>query len=323
MRILLAGATGNTGQNVAAALRGRGVDFGCLVRSEKNAAKVRALGYEPVLGDMDRPDTLRRAFEQGRYDRGYVVCTPDEHMVARECAFIDAAKAAGATRVVKLGAFWTGHDAISKNLRDHARIEDHLRDSGLEWTALRPHGFMQTFVLFSMDMIQGAGLYLHNGGDGAMALVDVRDVGLAGAKVLVEDGYTGQVFNLTGPEGLTYREQAAQLSRAFGRPVTAMEGNERDFVRVMHMLGVAEQSIEHASKIMEACRAKKLGEPQDGLARLGIPARSFATFTEDLAAGRTGGGNSFEPPDSVAFKVMSRAMIWGWRARFALFGRPA
>jgi uncharacterized protein YbjT (DUF2867 family) len=320
MTTLLVGATGNTGGVVASELAARGVPFRCLVRSDANAAKVRALGYTPAVADLDRPETLGPALDG--IERAYLVCTPDERMVPRECAFVDAARAAGVRRVVKLSAYAAAPDAPSKNLRDHAAIEAHLRDAGMEWTVLRPHGFMQTFVLFSLDFVKRAGLYLHSAGDGAMPLVDVRDVGRAAARALLDDGYTGQSFDLTGPEALTFAAQAEQLARAFGRPVTYVDGDEASLERAMRFMGVAPQSIEHVTVIMRLCRERRIADTADGLAQLGIPATTFAAFAEDLAAGRTGGGNSFQPPSGIAFRVASAATIWGYRAKFAVLGRP-
>lgn len=317
---LLVGATGNTGAPLAALLAERGERFTCLARTRARAAALERLGYTTVVADLDRPETLSAAFD-ARPDRAYLVCTPDERMVDRECALIDAAKAAGVSRVVKLSAYLAAPDAPTKNLRDHAIIEAHLAASGMEWTSLRPHGFMQTFVLISLDFVKGAGLYLHSAGDGAMALVDVRDVGLAAAKVLLEDGHDGQIYDLTGPEGLTFQQQAEQLAVAFGRPVTYVNGDEASLERGMRFMGVAPQSIEHATIIMRLCREHRIGDVRDGMARLGIAPRSFATFCADLVARRTGGGNSFQPPSGLAFQVGSRAMIGWYRAKFAIFGR--
>ena len=89
------------------------------------------------------------------------------------------------------------------------------------------------------------------------------------------------------------------------------------------MLGVAPQSIEHAMIIMRMCRAHAIDRATDTLQRLGIVPRTFEQFVDDLVAGRTGGGNSFEPPDSALAKAMGLGMQWFYRARFALLGRPA
>jgi uncharacterized protein YbjT (DUF2867 family) len=243
-------------------------------------------------------------------------------MEARERSFIDAAAAAGVRHVTKLSAFLAGTSAPTMNLRAHGRIERDLMESGMDWTIVRPHGFMQTFVLASLDFVEGAGLYLHSAGDGAMPLVDVRDVAAVVVKTLTEEGHRGMAYDVTGPESLTFKEQARLLAEALGRPVSYVPGREADLTRAMKMMGVAPQSIEHATIIMRMCREHRLADPTDALTRLGIEPRTFARFAQDLAAGSTGGGNSFQPPDSLKLKVIGSAVQWFFRARFAVLGRP-
>lgn len=52
MRVLLTGSTGYIGSAVLAAVRGNGHEVTALVRSEDGAARARAVGARPVLGDM-------------------------------------------------------------------------------------------------------------------------------------------------------------------------------------------------------------------------------------------------------------------------------
>lgn len=318
--ILVTGSTGNTGAQVASELRRRNVPFKVMVRSDKNRAIVEKLGYEAVHGDFDRPESLDAALA-GKFEKAYLVCTPGAGMADREIHFIDAARRAGVSHVVKLSAFLSTLDAPTANLRDHGRVEKHLIDSGMDFTILRPHGFMQTFVLFTLDFIRGAGAYMHPAGDGAMPLVDVRDLGVAGANALLDPAHKNTAYDITGPESLTYKEQARILGEAFHRPVTYIPGDEKQFMRVMDLLGVEAQSAEHARVIMRMCREGKMADMADGLQRLGVNPTTFKTFAEDLSAGRTGGGNSYEPPSGIVFGVMKRLMIWSLRARFAVRGR--
>jgi uncharacterized protein YbjT (DUF2867 family) len=320
--ILVTGFTGNTGGQVAAQLAAAKIPFKVMVRSDAAKARADALGYGAIHGDFDRRVSLDTALREG-FDTAYLVCTPDEHTLRRECAFIDAAHAAGVKRVVKLGAFMSDLASESINLRVHAQIERHLAESGMEWTVVRPHGFMQTFVLVSLDFVRGAGAYLHAAGDGGMPLVDVRDVAKVGVKALTEDGHQGKIYSVTGPENLPFVEQARVLSEAFKRPVTYLPGNERGQLVAMKLMGVAKQSIQHVEVIMRWTRERKMEETTDTLAQLGIRPTTFAEFARDLAEGRTGGGNSFEPPTGAAFMAMNTAMLWLLRARFAVLGRPS
>ncbi len=317
--ILLTGATGNTGQVIAAELHRRGVPFAAMVRGEAARGRLSELGYATRVGDFEDPAGLRRAL--AGVEIAYLVCTPDERLVVRELAFIRAAEAAGVRRIVKCSAFWAGLQAPTQNLRMHGVIEQELMGSGLEWTVLRPHGFMQTFTLFGWDMIQGAGVLSMPAGEGGIPLIDVRDVAAVAVKALTEPGHVGKAYDLTGPEVLTMAQVAATLQRVLGRPVTYIPGSERQLRFVMKMLGVPPAPTEHVVTIFRLQRERRMEETLPTLQELGVPPTTYEQFARDLVAGRTGGGSSFQPPDTLPARILGRVTPPLMRASVALRGR--
>jgi len=152
---------------VAEELQRLGVPFVAMARSASNRAKLSARGIEAVHGDFDAPGSMEGALRGAQ--KAYLVCTPDEKLIARETAFIAAAKKAGVKHVVKCSAYLADVAGETNNLRSHGEIERALMESGMEYTILRPHGFMQTFTLFAWDMIQKAGVNAGAGGAGDAA----------------------------------------------------------------------------------------------------------------------------------------------------------
>src|SRR5512133_2675476 len=73
--IVLTGATGNTGQVIAAELKQRGVSFVAMVHSEARRAQRAALSVPAVVGSFDDPTSLECALEGA--EKAYLVCTPD------------------------------------------------------------------------------------------------------------------------------------------------------------------------------------------------------------------------------------------------------
>jgi uncharacterized protein YbjT (DUF2867 family) len=235
-RIVLTGATGNTGQVVAAELHRRGVPFVAMTRREAARRRLAGLGYETGAGDLDDPASLEPALEGAA--KVYLVCTPDEHLVRRETAFITAAKRAGVEHIVRCSAYRSALDAETQNLRSHGVIDRALVDSGIAYTILRPIGFMQTFTLFMWDTVQRAGAISLPTGDGGMPMIDVRDVAAVAVKALTEPGHEGKVYDLTGPESLSNYQVAEIMLRVLGRPVTYIPGDERQTRWIMTVLGV-------------------------------------------------------------------------------------
>lgn len=195
-------------------------------------------------------------------------------------------------------------------------------DSGLAYTIIRPHGFMQTFTLFSWNLIQKAGVFSSPIGDGAMPLVDVRDVARVAVKALTEPGHEGKAYDITGPEALTGHQIAETLERVLGRPVDYLPGGEREFEWVLSLLGVPETPKEHAVKVMRLAREGRLARVHSTLLDLGIRPTSYEDFVRDLLLRETGGGNSFKPPDTAVFRMLDAAMPAMMKMRFRLFGRP-
>lgn len=318
-RILLTGATGNTGQVIAQRLRARGIPFVALARSEQRRRELERRGDEVVMGDFDDPRSLVRAL--AGFEVAYLVCTPDELLIPREVAFIRAAKQAGIQRIVKCSAFYADLCASTQNLRAHGAIEAELIRSGLDYTIVRPHGFMQSFTLFNWAMIEQAGVMSMPAGEGGIAMIDVRDVAEVMVRALVEPGHVGKTYDLTGPEVLDLYEQAAILESELGRPVTYLPGDERHLLMVMRLLGVPATATEHVVKIFRMQRDHLFETTTNTLRELGITPITYRQFVRDLLAGRTGGGNSFKPPQTPLTRLMDTCMPLAMQAFVRVRGR--
>ncbi len=62
-KVLVTGATENTGSALVPALRDAGMDVRAFVRKESKAQPFKELGVEVVVGDLDKPETIGPAVE--------------------------------------------------------------------------------------------------------------------------------------------------------------------------------------------------------------------------------------------------------------------
>ncbi|MEW2297995.1 NmrA family NAD(P)-binding protein, partial [Streptomyces sp. NPDC006743] len=164
--------------------------------------------------DLDRPGTLDAAM--AGVDT-LVLITPS--VPTQEIAAIDSAVGQDVKHVVKITNHKATDDSPVGRRRDHARIEAHLRASGLPYTLLAPNLLMQN--LFSMaPMIKRTHGFVMSAGDGRCGMIDSRDVSAAAAAVAADPaGHEGRTYLLTGPELVTYAGVAAELSRALGEEI--------------------------------------------------------------------------------------------------------
>src|SRR5204862_2265689 len=130
--IFVTGATGMFGGGVTAQLAERGVPVRAMAHRPERAEDLERPGVEPVVADMDHPETLDDALRGA--DAVFLVSPMDNRVKVREHNVLEAAGRVGVRRVVKLyGAVEHRGDPLG-SLHD-ASVEA-IRQSGLEWALL-------------------------------------------------------------------------------------------------------------------------------------------------------------------------------------------
>jgi uncharacterized protein YbjT (DUF2867 family) len=151
-------------------------------------------------------------------ERLFLMSPPHPAQQEMEGTAIDAAEEADISLIVKLSALGAGPESPLQLGRRHAEIEERLAESGIPNTVLRPSSFMQNFFNFA-PTIRSDDTFFAPAGDGAIALVDSRDIAAVAAAVLTEGGHDGDILTITGPDAVTYEEAAEALSAATGRTI--------------------------------------------------------------------------------------------------------
>jgi len=215
-KVLVTGATGNVGSQVIQELLERGVPVRALVRDPGKASAMLGEGVELAVGDFGDPESLRSALEG--VDGVFLACANQARQVEYETSVIDAATEMGVGRMVKLSAFGAEIGSQIAFWDWHARIEDHLRASGVPSVILRP-SFSMANLLASAEAVQYTGKLFAPAEDAGISMIHPRDVGAAAAVALVEDGHDGEAYTLTGPEAITFEGIAGDLSEAVGREI--------------------------------------------------------------------------------------------------------
>ncbi len=217
--ILVSGATGGIGGEVCRVLKEAGTPFRALCRKQEQVEDLAKKGIDAVRGDFDRPETLAAAMEG--IETMFLITPQSQQQVTQETAAIDAAKAAGISRIVKISASDGNVRSPVPWARAHALIDHHLRASGIGWTILKPTAFMQNFLWFKDPIARG---YLPQvAGKGSVSWVDTRDVARVAATVLTKDGHEGATYFLTGPETLDMKEAARRMSKVLGHKVRYLD----------------------------------------------------------------------------------------------------
>jgi uncharacterized protein YbjT (DUF2867 family) len=285
--ILVTGATGKTGRALVQQLVSTGIPVRAVVRDRTKAADIAALGVEIAVADLSKAETLASALVG--IDKGYLMTAADPQQVMLHSNFIRAAKQAGVRHIVRHSVRGADLDSAVKLCRWHAVSEKELEDSGIAWTHLRPVYNMQNFFTFA-PTIQSQGAFYAPMQDGAVSMVDTRDVATVAAAALIDNSrYRCKTYLITGPEALTFADAAEQLSAVLGKPVRYMDIARENARKALLQRSMPEWYVEDLLGFYDFYSTGAGAEISDAVTRItGQPSRRFHQFAQDYRSAFTG-----------------------------------
>jgi uncharacterized protein YbjT (DUF2867 family) len=212
--VFVTGGTGAVGSELLRLLSQARVATRALTRNPQKAPPVPGITW--VAGDLSKPETLPAAFEGAQ--KLFLLTSYYEDMVTLQHNAIAAARAAGVTHVVKVSAFAASGHSRAPVGRWHYQVEQELQESGMGWTILRPHHFMQN-LLAQAEYISKDGVVYSASGDGQIPYIDPRDIAAVAFVTLTQPGHLGKKYVLTGGEAISYRQAAEIIGATIGKPV--------------------------------------------------------------------------------------------------------
>ncbi|MEU9415815.1 NAD(P)H-binding protein [Streptomyces sp. NPDC048272] len=211
--IVVTGATGNIGRPLTQAL----AEAGRQVTAVSRHTAAVPNGARHVVADLAEPAGLKPALAGA--EALFLLLSGDLHATgAGPADIIGEAVAAGVRRVVLLSTLGVVTRPAGRTRIAMRALEDTLRESGLEWTILRPGGFASN-ALWWADSVRTQRVVAAPFGDVGVPIIDPADIAAVAAACLLEDRHTGGVYELTGPEVITPRRQAEAIAAALRSPV--------------------------------------------------------------------------------------------------------
>ncbi len=279
--ILVTGSTGLIGSEVVRLLSQAGVPAGALVRNPSRGQKLPGITW--VSGDLAKPENLPSVFAGCM--KLFLLTGNGENAAELQQHAIAAARQAGVAHVVKLSAFGASPHSNSMIGRIHYQIEKELQESGLPWTMLRPHHFMQN-LLSQADNIINEGVVYSSSGDGKIPFIDTRDIAAVAVVTLTEPGHTEKKYVITGAEALSYRQATDILGEAIGRPLRFID---EPFEEARARLTRAGQPSWLVDSVLAIAAYQRAGGPTETITSVvadltGKRPRTFAEFARDHAA---------------------------------------
>lgn len=279
--IFVTGGTGMVGGEIVRLLSQNGTAARALVRNPKNARNLPVITW--VTGDLAKPETLPAAFEGAK--TLFLISSISEDTVALQRNAIEPAREAGVTHIVKLSAFGASNHSKAPISLWHYQIEQEIQKSGMEWTILRPHHFMQN-LLTQTDYIINDGVVYSDSGDGKIPFIDARDIAAVAAVTLTKPGHYSKKYVITGSEALSYRQATEIISNTIGKPLRFVDESPDAARKRREREGYPPAIIESflATAAYQRAGGKTVTITSVVSDLTGRPPRTFSEFARDHAA---------------------------------------
>jgi uncharacterized protein YbjT (DUF2867 family) len=225
--ILVTGGTGFVGGHLIRRLRQEGLPVRILARHPDRAQPLKDLGVEVVLGDISEKVSLEKAaegIERVIHLVGIIQETPGVTFrgvhVEGTRNIIEAARKAGVRHFFHQSALGTRPGAKSEYHRTKWEAEELVRQSGIPHTILRPsliYGLGDGFTIRLSEMLKLVPVMpVIGSGKSRVQPVYIDDVVSCMVKAVAGDAFLNEIYEIGGPDLLTYEEVTKAIAEAMG-----------------------------------------------------------------------------------------------------------
>ncbi len=236
--IAVTGATGHVGGLVAERLAAAGAEVRMVVREAASAPAITgadvftASSYgatEEMTAALRGVDTLLLISAREAEDR-----------LAEHYSAVDAAVAAGVSRVVYTSICGAAPDASFTLARDHHATEQAIVQSGLAWAIMRNNLYTDMLPRFA----DTDGIIRGPAGNGRLVPVTRSDVADVAVALLLDDSRDGQFLNVSGPQRVSLRHAANRMAAITGMQFEFQMESLKDAYASRQHFGAPEWQVE-------------------------------------------------------------------------------
>jgi NAD(P)H dehydrogenase (quinone) len=267
-KVLVTGATGDTGRAAVRESLALGLDVRAMVRRiDARSEALEALGAEVVVGDLLEINTIRDAMKD--IDAAYFVWPVQPGLINATVNFAQAAKESGVNTVINLSQRSANRESTSDSCRDTYIAEEVLNWSGLDVIHLRPTYFLEWLLYpWQLPFLQ-QGILRMPVGRGRHSPIAAEDQGRAIAALLEKpEAHIGTTIALSGPVEMDHEQMAAELSEALGRKIVFQDLPIEEYCESIEAMGVPPYIVQHLRGAMADYHQGRMAGSDDNVEKL-------------------------------------------------------
>ncbi|MEB3352393.1 MAG: NAD(P)H-binding protein [Cyanobacteriota bacterium] len=223
MRVLVVGATGTLGRQIARRALDGGHQVRCMVRYPRKASFLQEWGCELTRGDLLEPDSLDYALEGQEAVIDAATARAGDSLSAHDVDWrgkqnlFAACGRAGVARLVFLSLLDADRHRTVPLMDIKACTEEWLMASNLDFTILRGVAFMQGLISqFAIPVLEGQTVWV-SGTPTPIAYMNTQDVARFAVAALERPQTVRQAFPVVGPRAWTTGEITQLCERITGK----------------------------------------------------------------------------------------------------------
>jgi uncharacterized protein YbjT (DUF2867 family) len=246
-KVLVVGASGVVGSQLVDILKAQGRSVRATT-SDKSKITLGENGERTLL-NLVSGEGLQNAFEG--VDSAFLMSPAgyvDQHKVLSP--LIAEAKRRGLKKVVLMTAM--GANAVDTSPMRLAEVE--LEQSGLAFNIIRPNWFLQNFNTFWIQGILSLGKIMLPVGNAKVSFIDARDIAAVAARLLDNNKFDNQAFDLTGAESIDHAFVASVISKVTGKVIAFENISSEVFKQSLLGVGMPADYVDFIAYIVDALR---------------------------------------------------------------------
>lgn len=239
-KVVVSGASGDLGRRIVALLLERmpADDLALVTRTPGRLADKAALGVTVHAGDYNDPEALERAYA-GSDVLMLISGLAVTRRVAEHRNAIAAASKAGIKHIVYTSTAGIHPRNPTLSATDHIMTEADLRGCGIGYTILRDAMYAEVLPTLAAQPAIRTGKWVQAAGEGLVAPVSKRDVALCAATCLIDPAlHDGAVYEISGPELLSFRDITAIAAESFGVPIDYVPVTPAERLAMFDAMGI-------------------------------------------------------------------------------------